>query len=72
MSTYSKPWADEIKIVAKAFHISAKIYNAIISATDTASTANMPRYYGGDKNAYLYDKAYKKLKPFIMASITEV
>ena len=69
MSTYGKPWADEIKIIAKAFHVPERIYNSIIATTDIISTANMPRYYGGDENAYLYDKAYKKLKPFIMANI---
>lgn len=67
MQTYSRPWKAEIYNIAQAFHISSITYRTIIAAVDKLSTDNMPAYYNGDENAYLYDAAYRKIKKFIFA-----
>ena len=58
-------WAKDIKEIAKSFKISRFIYKPIIEEVATLSTENMPLYYKGNKNDYLYDMAYRKLKKWI-------
>lgn len=61
-----KQWKNEICNIAKAFCVSPFTCRAIIQAVEGISTDNMPAYYKGNKNAYLYDAAYRKLKKYLI------
>ena len=61
-------WKKEIKQIANDFCISQIKVNRILKKVEKeCSQANMPKFYNGDKDEFLYDRAQREIMNIIYA-----
>lgn len=66
-------WKKQIRTLSRDFCIADKTYKKIIGEAEFLANeikrgyVTIPAYYKGDRDKYLYDKAYQKLRPYIFA-----
>lgn len=55
-------WKKEIRQLRKDFKIRKRDYDeAIRNARETKKQRQIPKYYKGDENAWMYDLVYRRL-----------
>lgn len=58
-------WKKQIRKICRDFYLPKETYNKIVKETEK-NKREMPRFYNGDKDKYMYDVAYSQAKSYIM------